>query len=281
METKTIYPATLDDMIFEGRNKAYGAYVLRKLYDRHISQAVLYAIALFLFGFSVPFVANLVDGHDVQAAHIKTKDTVCMIPVFIPPVEEQVKEVPKAEEPAAAQPAARTIKNVTVKVVPESTPVVDEVPTQEELKTANSGLVASEGDGGANLNNPDPGAGSGSGTGTGTDVGSEAPSNSIFYSVEHMPEFEGGLQKLMDFVGRSLRYPRAAQANGVEGTVVVSFVVAASGDLTDIQILKGLGYGTEEEVLRVMKKLPRWKPGNQNGRNVPVRMTLPIRLELK
>ncbi|RNI29483.1 energy transducer TonB [Rufibacter immobilis] len=280
METKTTYPATLDDMIFEGRNKAYGAYVLRKLYDRHISQAVLYAIALFLFGFSVPFVANLLVGQDVQAAHVKPKTESKWVEVVLPQ-EEQIKEVPKAEEPAAAQPAARTVKNVTVKVVPESTPVVDEVPTQEELKTANSGLVASEGDGGANLNSPTPGAGSGSGTGTGTDGGSEPPANSIFYSVEHMPEFEGGLQKLMDFVGRSLHYPRAAQANGVEGTVVVSFVVAASGDLTDIQILKGLGFGTEEEVLRVMKKLPRWKPGNQNGRNVPVRMTLPIRLELK
>ncbi|WP_181305821.1 energy transducer TonB [Rufibacter sp. XAAS-G3-1] len=277
METNTAYAATLDDLIFEGRNKAYGAYVLRKLYDRHISQATLYAIALFLIGFSVPILVNrLLPKAEVPARMIKPH-TGTWVDIDLPHVEE-IKEV-KAVVPAAAQPTGPTVKNVTIKVVEETKPVTDEIPTQDQLQTASSGLVTSAGDGTGNLNNPEPSGGNGTSTATGVESG--ATETEVFISVENMPQFEGGLPKLMEFVSKNLRYPRAAQASGIEGTVVVSFVIATTGHITDIQVLKGLGYGTEEEAIRVMKKLPRWKPGNQNGRNVPVRMTLPIRLELK
>ncbi|MBC3541366.1 energy transducer TonB [Rufibacter sediminis] len=277
METNPAYAATLDDMIFEGRNKAYGAYVLRRLYHRHISQAALYAIALFLIGFSLPTLANKFL-RKIDVPVVKPKDNGEWVDVVIPQLEE-IKEI-KAVDPAAAKATGPTVKYVAPKVVEETKQVTEEVPTQEQLKTANSGYVTSEGPGDGNLNNPEPGNGPGAGTGTGTDPAA-TPAAGYFLSVEHMPQFEGGLAKLMEFVGKNLRYPRAAQASGIEGTVVVSFVVAATGDVTDIQVLKGLGYGTEEEVIRVMKKLSRWQPGNQNGRAVPVRMTLPVRLELK
>ncbi|WP_210463848.1 energy transducer TonB [Rufibacter roseolus] len=280
METNHAYAATLNDMIFEGRNKAYGAYVLRKLYNQHISQAVLYAIALSLVFFSAPFLANKIFGK--QAPYEKGIETppICMLPVEFPPVEE-VKEAKPVAPATPSTPAAPTVKNTTPKVVEDTKKVTNEIPTQEQLQTANSGLVTSDGDGSGNLNNPE--IGSGTGTGVGDGPGTEAPpaAPEVFVRVEQMPEFAGGLPKLMEFIGKNLRYPRAAQASGIEGTVVVSFVVAATGDITDVQVLKGLGYGTEEEALRVVHKLPRWKPGYQNGRSVPVRMTLPIRLELK
>ncbi|ALI98051.1 energy transducer TonB [Rufibacter tibetensis] len=277
METNSTYAATLDDMVFEGRNKAYGAYVLRKLYHQHLSQATLFAISLFLIAFSIPTLANRFFVKTAIPITPPKVDTGKWVPVDLPE-PEKIKEV-KASEPSAPKPAAPTVKNVSIKVVEDTKKVIDEIPTQEQLKTANSGIATSEGTGEGNLNNPEPAGGTGDGTGTGKEDASAAVEP--FLSVENMPQFEGGLSKLMEFVGKNLRYPRAAQASGIEGTVVVSFVVAATGDITDIQILKGLGYGTEEEAVRVMKKLPRWKPGNQNGRAVPVRMTLPIRLELK
>ncbi|WP_207435723.1 energy transducer TonB [Sabulibacter ruber] len=280
METNTTHPATLDDMIFEGRNKAYGAYVLRKLYNRHITQASLYAITISLIGFSIPTVANMLSEKAPVIAAKTDSGIIKITPVELPLVEE-AKQV-KPEPPAApAKPSAPTVKNTTIKVVEDSKPVVDEVPSQDQLKEANSGLETTPGDGSGNLNNPEPTGGTGTGTGDGTGSTSGAAETTVFVSVEHMPEFDGGLSKLMEYVGKNLRYPRAAQAHGVEGTVVVSFVVSTTGDITDIQVLKGLGYGTEDEAIRVMKKLPRWKPGYQNGRSVPVRMTLPIRLELK
>ncbi|RNI31108.1 energy transducer TonB [Rufibacter latericius] len=279
MEPNTTYAATLDDMIFEGRNKAYGAYVLRKLYHHHLNQAALYAIALFIIGFSLPTLANrFLEETGIPAIKPK-KEEGRWVNIDFPKVDEIKAE--KGVEPAAPKASGPTVKNVTPKVVEETKPVTDEIPTQEQLKTANSGLVASEGNGEENLNNPEPGGGSGTGSGAGTGEAPVSATTEPFLSVENMPQFEGGLSKLMEFVGKNIKYPRAAQANGIEGTVIVSFVVAATGDLTEIQVLKGLGYGTEEEAMRVLKKVPRWKPGSQNGRNVPVRMTLPIRLELK
>ncbi|KAA3439277.1 energy transducer TonB [Rufibacter hautae] len=280
METNHAYAATLDDMIFEGRNKAYGAYVLRKLYNQHISQAVLYAIALSLIFFSAPFLANkLLKKAAVVANQSEKKEEGKWVDIKFPPVEE-IKEM-KGVQPAASKSTGPTVKNTTPKIVEDTKPVTDEIPTQEQLQTASSGLVTSEGNGDGNLNNPEIGAGTGTGPADGNGLEAAPVEQAIFMSVEQMPEFAGGLPKLMEFIGKNLRYPRAAQTSGIEGTVVVSFVVGATGDITDVQVLKGLGYGTEEEAMRVVQKLPRWKPGYQNGRTVPVRMTLPIRLELK
>jgi protein TonB len=275
MKTNAAPTATLNDMVFENRNKAYGAYVLRSLYDRHLRQALVCSLAFFLVLFSVPTVADLFQDKAVPLPPVAPPKLEKWTEVVLPEDKPEVM----VEEPAAAQPKAATVKNNTIKVVSDNTPVIDEIPSQDQLKTANSGSVTSEGDGTANLNQLEAGEGTGSAAGTGTAAAPVDPT--IFLSVENMPQFEGGLSRLMEFVSKNIKYPRAAQANGVEGTVVVSFVVGASGEVTDIQILKGLGYGTEEEAIRVMKKLPRWTPGNQNGRNVPVRMTLPIRLELK
>ncbi|GGK66422.1 energy transducer TonB [Rufibacter glacialis] len=278
METNPTYLATLDDYVFEGRNKAYGAYVLRKLYHRHLSQAVLYAITLFVIAFSLPSVVDKLFGKKDLAGIAPKKKVSDWVTVNLPKVEE-IKEA-EAVAPAAAKPSGPTVKNVAIKVVEETKAVVEEIPSQDQLRHAASGTVTSEGSGEGNVDNPEPAGGSGTGAGTGSGAES-TPAPAYFISVEQMPQFEGGLSKLMEFVGKNLRYPNAAQANGVEGTVVLSFVVGATGDITDIQVLKGLGYGTEEEAIRVMKKVPRWKPGMQNGRAVPVRMTLPIRLELK
>ncbi|WP_205502905.1 energy transducer TonB [Rufibacter psychrotolerans] len=279
METNPTYAASLDDMIFEGRNKAYGAYVLRRIYHQHLSRAILYAIGLFLAGFLIPLVGNLLRDHPPLSAAPKKAGPVRMISVVLPPPVEPVEPV-KATPPAGApKPAGPTVRNTTLKVVEDTKPVTDQVPTQEELATAASGLTTSPGDGSSAPDLTAPG----SGPGLGTEEGEGAAPAKVepFISVEHMPQFEGGLPQLMAFIGKHLRYPKAAQQHGVEGTVVVSFVVAATGEVTDVQVLKGLGYGTEEEALKVIQKLPRWKPGNQNGRAVPVRMTLPIRLELK
>ncbi|GAB2549514.1 energy transducer TonB [Rufibacter soli] len=278
METNTAIALSLEDMIFEGRNKAYGAYVLRKVYHQHLSQALLYAVGFFVLLFSAPVVANLLAGKPGIAKVRKLGPVIEMTHVDL----EEIKEVAKVkpvEPAAAAKSEAPTIKNTTPKVVDNNTAVVDEIPTQEDLQKANSGTVTSPGDGNTEVGNPLPGEGSGPGTGTGH--GETAAPTEVFYSAEFMPEFEGGMPKLMAYLGRNIKYPRAAQAQGLEGTVILSFVVSVTGEIKDVQVLKGLGYGTEEEAVRVIEKMPRWKPGSQNGRNVPVRMTLPIRLELK
>lgn len=86
---------------------------------------------------------------------------------------------------------------------------------------------------------------------------------------------------MLKYIGKRIKYPRLAVQEQVEGIVVVSFVVNRQGEITNAAILKGLGYGTDEEALRVVGSMPKWKPGKQNGKPVAVRYTLPIRFSMK
>jgi len=103
----------------------------------------------------------------------------------------------------------------------------------------------------------------------------------IFSTVEEQPEFPGGIKEMYGFIGKNLKYPSAAQRANVSGKVFVKFVVEKDGSLGDIQILKGIGFGCDEEAQRVSKSMPKWNPGKQNGRNVRVFFTMPISFVLE
>ena len=103
----------------------------------------------------------------------------------------------------------------------------------------------------------------------------------IFMVVEQQPEFEGGVQALMTYLGENIRYPMAAQKANVQGRVFVSFVVTKKGDIADGTILKGIGFSCDEEAIRVVSRMPNWKPGSQSGIPVNVRYNLPINFQLK
>jgi Ca-activated chloride channel family protein len=98
-----------------------------------------------------------------------------------------------------------------------------------------------------------------------------------FVIVETMPEFPGGKKALEKYFADNLKYPEVAKNAGISGSVVVSFVVEDDGSLSDIKIIKGLGYGCDEEVLRLINHMPKWKPGKQRGKAVSVRITLPVK----
>ena len=98
--------------------------------------------------------------------------------------------------------------------------------------------------------------------------------------VEQMPEFPGGIPKLIEFLGENVKYPKKARRARVTGKVFASFVVGSDGAIRDVQIDKGIGYGCDEEVVRVIKAMPKWKPGVQDGRLVPGRYVLPVKFML-
>ncbi len=100
--------------------------------------------------------------------------------------------------------------------------------------------------------------------------------------MEINPEFPGGPDALTRWLGDKMRYPAMAAENGIEGTVFAKFVVSADGSISNVEITGAnkLGGGCEEEAIRVIKKMPKWKPGRQNGRNVAVWFNLPIRFKL-
>lgn len=103
----------------------------------------------------------------------------------------------------------------------------------------------------------------------------------IYDAVEESPQFPGGREKLGEYLGQNLKYPVAAEKAKAEGTVFINFILTKEGDVTDLKVLKGIGYGADEEAVRVMSGMPRWIPAKQNGKAVNVRYNMPIRFQLE
>lgn len=108
-----------------------------------------------------------------------------------------------------------------------------------------------------------------------------ATQGEVFTEVEQMPEYPGGQEAMAGFLSGNIKYPAEAKEKGIQGTVYVAFVVAADGNVTDIKIEKSVGYGCDEEALRVVKQMPKWKPGVQKGKPVAVSFVLPIKFQLQ
>jgi protein TonB len=102
----------------------------------------------------------------------------------------------------------------------------------------------------------------------------------IFTVVEEMPAYKGGLEAMGSFLGSNINYPESARKNGTEGTVFTQFIVNTDGSISDISVTKGIGGGCDEEAVRVLKAMPSWIPGKQNGKAVRVRFVLPIKYKL-
>ena len=103
----------------------------------------------------------------------------------------------------------------------------------------------------------------------------------IFQVVEDQPEFPGGEKALFTYLSKSIKYPPMAKDAGVQGVVYVTFVVEPDGNITNVKVLRGIGAGCDDEAVRVVKAMPKWKPGKQRGKSVRVQFNLPIRFTLR
>lgn len=275
----SFFPASLDDLVFEGRNQAYGAYQLRQSYNRHVRVAL---------GVMIGFCALLLVGGAVWQ-HLRPTAVVEKTVPVAPDLAIQptyVVELPKHVVPAepsqprsAAPPTPHAAANPPTEVVKDNL-VAPTPPPALEATEVPPGLAAT-----GPATNAEAGAGSPTGTGaaaTGTE--SEAGGPAVvgpYVVVEKMPEFAGGTEALTRYLRSHLRYPGAALAAQAEGRVYVSFVVQADGTIADISVPKGLGYGLDEEAQRVVRQMPTWTPGQQNKHAVPVRFTLPITFRIQ
>ncbi len=261
---------SLDEVVFEGRNQAYGAYQLRHDYQRNLASAG--GITLLLFTFLLLGWAAWRQLAPTAAPVVVLTHEV--VPIIPPP--SVVIEHPKVAEPqllrtrsAASHPALtiphEVVKDAILQPRPTPTPLAEVLdgPVGPATPNASDALVATGEAGGKT---------GGSETGTGT----SATSNEPFIAVEKMPEFAGGQEALLRYLRSHLRYPGAALAEGIGGRVFLSFVVQADGTISDVTVLKGLGYGLDEEAQRVVRQMPSWTPGYQSKHAVPVRFTLPI-----
>ena len=106
------------------------------------------------------------------------------------------------------------------------------------------------------------------------------PTDDIHVIVEQMPEFPGGEAELFRYLSRTIRYPRMAQEVGLEGVVIISFIVERDGSVSNVQVMRGIGGGCDEEALRAVKNMPNWIPGRQGAQSVRVRYSVPVAFRL-
>ena len=192
-----------------------------------------------------------------------------------PPVFTDTKPAGSQAKPAAA--VVRPPAEVAPRVVADNKVKPDDKPLAPVTKAVDPSLIESVGPEGPAVGDGDSrvgttGPGTSKDSGTNKTVGPPAP----FLTAEIMPEFLGGQEALQRYMQKNLRYPSLALRNNIEGRVYISFTVQADGSIADVQVLKGLGFGTDEEAARVVKNMPPWKPGMQNKHSVSVRYTMPI-----
>lgn len=255
------------DVVFAGRNKAYGAYELRRDNGRNTRTALIIGVIAFVIVISANTIINAISGFIPKA---KEKVKITNVVLAPPPVD--IKKPPPPPPPEPPKPKVDQVKFPPPVVKPDIE-VKEKPPTVKELEVADPGQKNLKGDSKADVTIDEP-------VGTAEKKVTEDDGNKIFTAVEQSPEFPGGLEAFYKYLGKTIRYPAVARENNTQGRVVVQFVCEKDGSLTDIKVVRGIGDGCDEEAIRVVKNSPRWKPGIQNGRPVRVMYSVPINFTL-
>jgi protein TonB len=272
MESLDYKKASLNDLVFEGRNKKYGAYFLRVAYDEYVLRAMIFAMAAFAFFTLGPMVwEKFKPEEEVVEQEIVTVDPKMIEPPPIDPKTPPPPPLPSAPPP----PQVSTVRFVPPEVAPDEEVIEEDPPKQEELQKAVAGTETVQGDPNADPNELSIDQ---VGTGTGEVIGAPPEPEQEFTFVEQDPVPPGG--DLQSYFAKNIKYPQKAINADIEGKVFVTFVVTSSGDIDDVKLLKGIGYGCDEEAIRVVKAMPKWTPGKNGGREVKVRMNIPIVFKL-
>jgi len=271
MEKRLDYAtASMNDIVFETRNKDYGAYFLRKIYNKHVTIATILGVAIFILFLSAPLIANLLGGDEEEVVLQEERIVELAEP---PALENKPPPPPPPDLPPPPPPVVSTVK-FTPPVIKKDEEVRKEekIPDQKELEDVVIATKTVEGNTNVEEVLTEVAAP--------TEVG-EVVEDKIFTFAEQSPSFPGGETALQKYFGKNIKYPAVALRNGVEGLVILQFVVNKEGDVSDIQVVKKLGSGTDEEAIRVAKTLPKFAPAKQNGRPVSFRYTLPVRFGLQ
>ncbi len=265
MKAETLVAKDWDDLVFENRNKEYGAYEVRKAYSGNLVAGFTVSMGIALLAFIIPIVISLMGG-DV-------KKIVEAIPTLSDPIvmtQPPVIEPPVNQPPPAAQTQVQTTAltpQVTTAVVPET----DIVPNDDMVFGSTTDPV--DGPPGESIVSEGPGT-------VQTAVPAVVATPQVVDIAEVMPAFEGGLEEMYRFIKRKIHYPAASRRIGVEGTVYVSFVINREGKVVDVKTIRGISPDCDKEAERVVSMLPNWSPGMQNHNPVSVRMTVPIKFQL-
>ena len=253
------------ELVFDDKNKDYGAYDLRK----HYAQNQVKAMLITFFGVALLFAAYVV---------LKSKANVSdrVIQVYTipnPPTIKKDEVIPPRTETTKPPTQAATIKFPVM--VPTDDPAAENPPTIIELDGKAISTETKSGSESINIDLPSDGPGSG-----GMKDLTEDNTPKDMATVEVLPQPFGGETAWAKFLQKNLHYPPQAVDAHAQGKVFLSFIIEKDGHITDGVVERGVGYGLDEEAVRVLKLAPAWKPGIQNGHQVRVKFTMPISFQL-
>lgn len=257
------------DIIFEGRNKAYGAYQLRSENPKTTSRALLIGAFLFAAAIAGPVVKNIIS--DRLAENVEeTKDKVIETALLPPPPKEDLPPPPPPEPPKSVNDQ---VKFPPPEVVKKELVRDEDPPTVEDLKDADPGQKDVKGDKNAEIVIDQP-------TGEGDKAAEIVEEDTkVYVAVEVQAGPNGGMPAFYKKFASSFNAPEVDE--GVtQIRVMLSFVVEKDGSFTDVKVLRDPGYGAGKEAIRVLKSMPNWKPAIQNGRPVRSQFTLPITIQV-
>ena len=265
------------EMVFEGRNKEYGAYRLRK----NAGKRNLYSlITIFIAALAIWGGISLVKFVESRTKSVAQTSVAELSALNQPKKKAEVKQPQKVklEQPEKVVERVKSSVKFTAPVIKKDDEVKpeDELKTQDELMNTKTAIGALDGKGNDDANGevlkikeavaqPEP----------------KPEVEKVFDVVEQMPSFPGGPSALMEWLSNNVKYPVVAQENGVQGRVVVSFVVERDGSITDVKVVRGVDPSLDKEASRVVRAMPRWIPGKQNGSAVRVKYNVPVAFRLQ
>ena len=276
-----LYDPKWVDMVFAGKNKEYGAYQLRKgTSGRNIKALLILVIAAALVGGFLAWKVIEQKQAEEQQAYMEAMELAKLQQQA--KKEEKKKPVKPKIEPKKEIPVARETQKFTAPVIKKDELVKEENQVKQMDKLDEKVAVGTENKEGVKDRTIEA---------VRSDIATVAPppppapkpevSTKVFDVVEEMPSFPGGNGALMSYLASNIKYPVVAQENGVQGRVIVSFVVERDGSISDVRVARSVDPSLDREAQRVVKSMPRWKPGKQNGSAVRVKYTVPVVFRLQ
>ena len=277
-----LYDPKWVEMVFAGKNKEYGAYQLRKgTSGRNIKALLILVIAAALVGGFLAWKVIEQKQAEEQQAYMEAMQ--------LAELQQQAKKEEKKKEPVKPKiepkkeiPVARETQKFTAPVIKKDELVKEENQVKQMDKLDEKVAVGTENKEGTKDRLAEA---------VRSDIAVAAPppppapkpevSNKVFEVVEEMPHFPGGAAALQAFLSSNTKYPVVAQENGVQGRVIVSFVVERDGSITDVRVVRSVDPSLDREASRVVRSMPRWSPGKQNGSAVRVKYTVPVVFRLQ
>lgn len=263
------------DLVFEGKNKEYGAYVLRKDTGKRNLHALIIVIVTIAVIFAVVFAKVAIQNAMPKKVAITTD-------VELSQLAQKKEAKVERKEPVKVE-VEKVIEKVksSVKFTAPEIKKDEEVKPEEELKSQDDLAKTTTAIGSFDVKGNDEAAGEV--LKAKEVIAEEKPKEEekVFDVVEQMPSFPGGQAALLEYLSKNIRYPAVAEENGVQGRVIVTFVVERDGSITDVKVIKQVDPSLDKEAARVVKSMPHWIPGKQNGAAVRVKYTVPVTFKLQ